>query len=132
MWKKLSNEEITKTVEKIKEKYNNLINDFNMPKSLLTSFEDRYMNTLKASNDLSVFLLAEIEAVAELYKKEKDRRVELINELFSDVDTSINNVSSNRASLILVEVFGERFPKKEDKTRVEAKEFTSGAKPWGM
>ena len=76
MWKKLSNEEINKTVEKIKEKYNSLINDFNMPKSLLTSFKDRYMNTLKKSNDLSIFLLAEIEAVAELYKKEEDRREE--------------------------------------------------------
>lgn len=74
MWKKLSNEEIIKTVGKIKEKYNSLITDFNMPRSLLTSFENRYMDTLKKSNDLSVFLLAEIEAVVELCKKEENKR----------------------------------------------------------
>jgi hypothetical protein len=76
MKKKLSNEELMKVVDKIKTKYNSLIDDFKMSRSLLSSFEDRYMEALKKSKDLSVFLLAEIEAVEEFYNKEKERREE--------------------------------------------------------
>lgn len=74
MWRKLTNTEIEQIIDKIKKKYGSLIKDFNKPKTLISSFEERYFKTLKESKDLSVFLLAEIEAVEELYKTEENKR----------------------------------------------------------
>ena len=79
--KKLSDIEIKQVLEKIRSKYKNLINEFNKPSTMSNAFEDRYISVLKNRMDLSTFLLAEIEAVEQLYKievqKEKDRQLEI-------------------------------------------------------
>lgn len=108
MWRKLTNTEITQIIEKIKKKYNSLIKDFNKPKSLILSFEERYFKTLKESKDLSVFLLAEIEAVEELYKTEEDKReIEKQKRLNKEDNSFADKVyESNRKKI-------EKYPKIE-------------------
>ncbi|MBN2547228.1 MAG: hypothetical protein JXB50_15605 [Spirochaetes bacterium] len=81
MSKKLNDEEIKITVNKIREKYRKIILDFNRTNAILEAFEDRYIRILKSHIDVSVFLLAEIEAVEEIYwneeKKMKDKNERL-------------------------------------------------------
>ena len=74
MWKKLNEEEIKKTLEKIRNKYKELIMKFNKPKILLEAFEDRYIRTLRNKMDISVFLLGEIDALAELHITESEKQ----------------------------------------------------------
>lgn len=76
MIKKLSEEEIKATVEKIREKYKKIIKEFKKSNSLLEAFEDRYRRVLKTHIDLSAFLLGEIEAVEEIYKNEEKKQKE--------------------------------------------------------
>lgn len=73
-FRKLTNQEIYHTLDKIREKYRELIDEFKKPKSLLDAFEERYISTLKSRMDLSVFLMAEIEAYEQLYNKEVEKR----------------------------------------------------------
>ncbi|HNZ27295.1 MAG TPA: hypothetical protein PLG34_10835 [Spirochaetota bacterium] len=72
--KELSSSEINLAVRKIKSKYEDIIKEFKKSRVLLENFEDRYAKTLRSKMDLSTFLLAEIEAVTELYKREEIKR----------------------------------------------------------
>jgi len=73
MYKKLSEKEIIHTLEKIRKKYKEIIMKFNKPKIILDAFEDRYLRTLRHKMDISVFLLGEIDAIAELYQMEEEK-----------------------------------------------------------
>jgi hypothetical protein len=68
----------------------------------------------------------------ELSNSEKDKRITQLKRLADDVRDSISNPSCHRASLILQAQFGDRFPVLEDKTPVIIKEYSAGAKPWGL
>ena len=72
--KELNDKEIRLAVNKIKSKYEEIIRKFNKGRSLIDAFEERYMRALKNRMNISVFLLAEIEAVEELYKKEEAKK----------------------------------------------------------
>lgn len=74
MKRELTDQEIKVTVDKIREKYRKIITDFKKSNAILEAFEDRYMRVLKSHIDISVFLLAEIEVVDEIYKKEEDKQ----------------------------------------------------------
>lgn len=71
--KKLTPGEITKVVEKIRKCYDDYIYKFFKSKSLKSAFEDRYLNALDSSVDISNFLLAEIGAIEELVKREEEK-----------------------------------------------------------
>jgi hypothetical protein len=68
---KLSPEEITRVVAKIRRRYQDYIYKFFKPKTVLFAFEERYMEALQKKADISTFLLAEISAVEELNKREE-------------------------------------------------------------
>jgi len=76
MAKQLNDQELKITVNKIREKYRKIIDDFKKTNSILEAFEDRYIRILKSHIDVSVFLLAEIEAVEEIYKNEEKKMKE--------------------------------------------------------
>ena len=65
---KLSPEEITRVVAKIRKRYEDYIYKFFKPKTVLFAFEERYLEALQRKTDVSTFLMAEISAVEELIK----------------------------------------------------------------
>jgi hypothetical protein len=73
--RKLTPGEITAVVEKIRRKYEEYTYKYFKPKSLQGAFEERYLRSLRASVDVSSFLLAEISAIEELIKREEERIV---------------------------------------------------------
>ncbi len=73
--RKLTPGEITAVVEKIRKKYDEYIYKFFKTKSLREAFEERYLRSLRASVDISSFLLAEIGAIEELIRREEERIV---------------------------------------------------------
>jgi hypothetical protein len=70
---KLTPEEISRAVAKIRTRYDDYIYRFLKPKTLKFAFEDRYLQALKARTDISTFLMAEISAVEELISREEER-----------------------------------------------------------
>lgn len=73
------------------------------------------------------------EDLWENYSDEKKQALRKnLKDLYDDLKGAINNTSENRASLILQQQFGDRFPKLKDKDTVPIKEFNVGAKPWGL
>jgi hypothetical protein len=70
---KLTPEEITKVVAKIRSRYDEYIYKFFKPKTVKFAFEERYAEVLQKRMDISTFLMAEIEAVQELIKREEAR-----------------------------------------------------------
>lgn len=68
---KLSPEEISRVVAKIRRRYQEYIYKYFKPKTVLFAFEERYMEALQRRTDVSTFLLAEISAVDELIKREE-------------------------------------------------------------
>jgi len=70
---KLSPQEISRAVEKIRQRYDQYSYKFYKPKSLKDGFEDRYLEALKSGTDVSLFLMAEISAVEELLRREEER-----------------------------------------------------------
>jgi hypothetical protein len=72
-YKKLSPEEISITIGKIRSKYDFYCTHFHKLSRLKDEFESRYRNALKAGTDVSNFLLAEIDAITELIKKEEEK-----------------------------------------------------------
>ena len=70
---KLSPEEISRAVAKIRQRYDEYVYKYFKPKTLKFAFEDRYMQALKSRADISNFLLAEISAVEELVRREEER-----------------------------------------------------------
>ncbi|MBN2441710.1 MAG: hypothetical protein JXJ04_10190 [Spirochaetales bacterium] len=71
--RKLSPEEISEVIAKIREKYETYCKVFFKPSRLKNDFEERYRNCLKKGFDVSSFLLAEISAIEELIKKAEDK-----------------------------------------------------------
>lgn len=71
---KLSEQEIDLVLKKIKNKYEKLISEFKKSRVLLENFEDRYLKALKSRFDITTFLMAEIEALDELFKKEEEKK----------------------------------------------------------
>lgn len=60
-----------------------------------------------------------------------NRMLDNLKGFFDDLHNALNSDSNNRCSIILREVFGERFPKKDNSENQESpKILTSGAKPW--
>jgi hypothetical protein len=71
--RKLTPGEITSSVEKIRRKYEEYVNRYFKPRTLLKAFEARYIKALRAKVDVSSFLLAEISAIQELITREQKR-----------------------------------------------------------
>lgn len=76
--KNLSQSEINMVLEKIRTKYQKLINVYKKNPAMQENFQQRYIAALKMRKNLSVFLLAEIQAVEELLKAEEEKRNEAI------------------------------------------------------
>lgn len=76
--KNLSQSEINMVLEKIRSKYQTLIDLYKKNPVILENFQQRYITTLKMRKNLSVFLFAEIQAVEELIKAEEEKRNEAI------------------------------------------------------
>ncbi len=70
---KLSPQEISAAIEKIRQRYDQYSYKFFKPKTLRDGFEDRYLEALKSGTDISLFLMAEISAVEELMRREEER-----------------------------------------------------------
>jgi hypothetical protein len=70
---RLSPEEITRAVAKIRKRYEEYIYKYFKPKTVLYAFEERYAEVLRKRMDISTFLLAEIDAVEELIRREEAR-----------------------------------------------------------
>ena len=68
---KLSPDEITRVVAKIRQRYDEYIFKYFKPKTVKFAFEERYAEVLQKRMDISTFLMAEIEAVQELIKREE-------------------------------------------------------------
>ncbi len=71
--KKLTPGEITEVVNKIRKRYDEYSYKFFKSRSLKIAFEERYLNALEESVDVSNFLLAEIGAIDELIKREEEK-----------------------------------------------------------
>ena len=82
--KNLSQAEINMVLEKIRSKYQKLIDSYKKNPIILENFQQRYISTLKMRKNLSVFLLAEIQAVEELIKSEEEKRSEAIKKKKSE------------------------------------------------
>ena len=74
MGQQLSRIEIDKALKKIRNRYTQLFRYFKKSNTLLENFEQRYVKALKSKMDLSIFLMAEIDAVEELYIKEEQKK----------------------------------------------------------
>jgi hypothetical protein len=72
-FKKLSAQEISEVIAKIRSKYDYYCKSFYKPSRLKQEFENRYRDALKKGYDVSNFLLAEISAIEELIKKAEDK-----------------------------------------------------------
>jgi hypothetical protein len=68
----------------------------------------------------------------ELSDTEKNNRIEQLQRLYDDIQSTVNNKSQHRASLVLTAQLGERFPLLEDEIKVPIREYPTGAKPWGF
>lgn len=64
--------------------------------------------------------------------REIDNKISSIRNFMEDIRNAINNSSNKRASLIFIELFGNRFPGKKDENENKYVEYESGAKPWGL
>jgi hypothetical protein len=71
--RKLTPEEITATVTKIRARYDDYVWRYFKPKSVRNAFEDRYIYALRTGLDISSFLIAEIGAIEELIHREETR-----------------------------------------------------------
>lgn len=70
---KLTPHEISRAVEKIRRRYDEYVYKYFKPRTIKNAFEDRYIEAIKASTDISNFLMAEISAVEELIRREEER-----------------------------------------------------------
>lgn len=71
--RKLTPAEIKSTVQKIRMKYDEYHYKYFKSTKFKQQFEERYINALKTGVDISAFLLAEIEAIEELLKREEEK-----------------------------------------------------------
>jgi len=70
---KLTPFEISSAVEKIRRRYDEYTFKYLKPRTIRNAFEDRYIEAIKSSGDISSFLVAEIEAVEELIRREEHK-----------------------------------------------------------
>ena len=63
---KLTPDEITKVVAKIRQRYDEYIFKYFRPKTVKFAFEERYAEVLQKRMDISTFLMAEIGAVGSI------------------------------------------------------------------
>jgi len=70
---KLTPTEISRAVEKIRRRYDEYIYKYFKPRTIKNAFEDRYLEAIKSSTDISTFLMAEISAVEELIRREEEK-----------------------------------------------------------
>ncbi len=68
---KLTPGEITRTVDKIRKRYEEYIYKFFKQRALKRAFEDRYLQAIRSGVDISSFLMAEIGAIEELIEREE-------------------------------------------------------------
>lgn len=69
----------------------------------------------------------------DLSNDEKNKKIEIWKELYEELYTALYNDSEYKCSLILRELFGERFKLREkDDDKVTVTQIKSGAKPWGI
>lgn len=69
----LTTDESNAALKKIRAKYDQLIKEFKKSPVLRENFEDRYLNAVKTRQNMSAFILGEIEAIEELYKREAEK-----------------------------------------------------------
>ena len=69
----LTTAELNAALHKIRAKYDQLVRDFKKSSLLRENFEDRYLNAIRTRQNLTMFVLGEIEAVDELYRREEDK-----------------------------------------------------------
>jgi hypothetical protein len=72
---KLTPEEISRAVRKIRQRYDEYVFKFFKSRTLKFAFEDRYRQMLRQGADISTFLMAEISAIEELLEREEQRVV---------------------------------------------------------
>ncbi len=72
-YRKLTPDEVSSTVAKIRSKYDFYCKHFYKSSKIKEEFENRYLTSIKGGVDVSNFLLAEIDAITELIKKEEDK-----------------------------------------------------------
>ncbi len=65
-----------------------------------------------------------------LSSAEKLDLVKDLESLFTYLNKALENESEKKASIMMQEQFGDRFPKLEDEEITEIKEYSIGAKPW--
>jgi len=71
--KRLTDFEIRSAVDKIRKRYGDYMVQFMKDRSALESFEDRYIEAMRARLDLALFLHVEMTVVEELIKNEQGR-----------------------------------------------------------
>ena len=69
----LTTAELNAALSKIRARYSQLTRDFKKSRILGENFEERYINAVRNRQNLSAFILGEIEAVEELYKREEEK-----------------------------------------------------------
>ncbi|MBN1410540.1 MAG: hypothetical protein JW969_06820 [Spirochaetales bacterium] len=72
-YKKLSAEQISETILKIRNRYDMYCKMFFKSRRIKDAFEERYRNSLKAGVDVSNFLLAELSAIDEMIRIEEEK-----------------------------------------------------------
>lgn len=69
----LTTAECNAALKKIRAKYDQIIKDFKKSPLLRENFEDRYINAVRNRQNISAFILGEIEAVEQLSKREAEK-----------------------------------------------------------
>ena len=72
----LSEEEVEQAIRKIRALYDEYIISFTKPFRLKNEFEDRYFEARKSRIDLTRFVLAELEVIRQLKKREEEKLLE--------------------------------------------------------
>jgi len=72
--KRLTRDEIDTAVDKIREEYQDYIIRYTKPLSVISGFEERYLQALRNKMDMETFLHAEISAVRQLSSQEAENR----------------------------------------------------------
>ena len=69
----LTTAECNAALQKIRAKYDQIIRDFKKSSLLRENFEDRYIAAVRNRQNISAFLLGEIQAVEQLFKRESEK-----------------------------------------------------------
>lgn len=72
--KPLTQEEVDRTVEKIRQRYRDYMIEFTKNPRCMKAFEDRYFDARKYQMDMETFLYAEFSVIEELVRREQEER----------------------------------------------------------